>query len=419
MITTPDEIAQARAALRARAVELLNSAPAPELYPRMKKGELGLDDSVTLLKKRGAWLRGFGELLGRCGPPSTDQNSRDIPLAPETPKLLEHYEMGFDAACMLDGSPATLTYLWLKSFMLRGQSAAALQQLEALYERWASQTKAQPVAPVKVGDPDDTLESAPDRLLVAWLKRWGFESCEFIVLDTLEQASPGSVVGDAAERLRELRRKLVNRVRMPKRDLPYLPVRIRITEDAEKYRREIEHEVESHLALPAYLLRRAGDNRNDEAFAMPDKVQHAELLVLLAENLRNSLRDTAQDVRILPVRTEAGTSMTPARDWLQVTPARALENGLPGAAVWIDIQLQQITRKEARWLIYGGVDPDGMLLDDFLKVAHSIKNQHDQALSSVERNIETIIGMALSELAKTVRRAASVGPAGVQGGKAV
>jgi hypothetical protein len=60
-----------------------------------------------------------------------------------------------------------------------------------------------------------------------------------------------------------------------------------------------------------------------------------------------------------------------------------------------------------------------MRLEEFLKVVRAIKNQHDQMLATLERNVERIISQVLGELARSRSRDQFLGRPGTQGGQVV
>jgi hypothetical protein len=403
--------------LCAKAVDLLKQAPDAGALATLKGGGLSIDDTLSLLQRRAGWLREYGKLLELCGAPGNDAAGCDLAIAGETLRLLDLFEAGFDTDSMLDASDATLTYLWLKSISLRGGDADERQQLEFLFERWAQAAKMKPTPSPSRHHPAEDLARQPERLLVAWLNRWGFEVCEFIVLDLLLATRPEWVTGAPKERWSALKDKLVQRISLPRRQTPHTTLRIRVTEDSDKISEEIIGRKED---LPAYLLRLAAENPKELDLTVPDDTSRDTLLASLAERIGQDLPHDVAQARVLPVRIDAATRIRPEEPWIQVIPAHAEDQGLPGASVWLDLHLQLIgQRSEVHWRLYGGADPQGMRLEEFLKVVRAIKNQHDQMLATLERNVERIISQVLGELARSRSRDQFLGRPGTQGGQVV
>lgn len=389
--------------LQDAARQLITAATPRADFDSLARGEIRLDDALARIQARLAWLGQYGELITLCGPPSEDTRQRDLPLASiAIPKLVEAFEQGLVKDSALPDAPATLTWLLLKAAALRGKSAE-IPELEACFERWAKA-----VVPLPEGHALPPIGAAtPYDLLIAWLERWAYEGCEFIVLNALAQTRPASLSGSQHERLETLSRKLPGRVALPERDLPYLPARIRPNASRDSLSEEISADLARRAPMSAYLLRRWEPNERTTESALPTGIHHADLLQTLQAQLATSLEAVAQDIHTATLRTEVGGHLQEGSAWLALRPARAETNGLVGAWVWLNLELRAATEsyQEAHWDLYLGVDPAGLSLKTFLDLAEAIRNEHERILPALARDVHEQVRNQVAEATQRLRRA--------------
>lgn len=379
----------------------------PGEFEALKGAGLGFGEALALIRGRIDWLRQFGTIIGLCGLPPEHSSERDLPLPSlAVSALITGFETGLAEDATLATTPATLSYLLLKSASLRGRTAQ-MPQLEALFEHWAQ--RLQPVDAQAVSKLPEDSDNTAEKILLAWLSRWEFDVCEFIALEALDRTCPASLTGTQLERLSELRRKLPGRTRLPVRELPYLPVRIRSNTARDKLQEEVGEDLAGQRALPVYLLRRLDTSERNTYFAVSPDSTRAGLLEQIGGQLRATLRASAQSIVVARhVRNEVvGGTLQGGRDWLEITPARAEENGLVGAGIWVDLELRRLNDEhpDLLWSIYLGVDPAGLGLKAFLDLADAIRNEHEPVVAALARDTHEGIKNILAEHAQKLRRA--------------
>lgn len=385
--------------------QLVTDSPNRQVVEQLGKAELDLISALDLVKRRMDWLAGFGKLAGLCGLPPENSADRDLPLPTiALSGLLAAYEFGAGPNLPLEDTPATLSYLLLKSASLRGKPNQ-MPEMEQMFERWGAGME--PV--IDGGVIDSSLEHRTKLAgyLLAWLNRWEFDVCECIVLDALAKSRPSMLSGTQYERLAELQRKLPARVRLPSRQGGFVPARIRINGSLHEVQGEIENDIASNSQPRVYLLRKREASDRHGGFGAPAGMSQSELLSELAQRLKRTLAVAAPEVSEVSVRIDVKGHLQEPRNWLQITPARAEENGLGGAAAWVDLELRSLGEDypEVLWTIYHGADPSGLGLKAFLDLADAVRNDHEPILASLARDIDDGLRSIMGDYTKALRRA--------------